>query len=153
MDTMTGKPGALPEAMIPIDERSLRERVAVEAAYQFGSYRWRLVRNSERHRIYGVDVGVYPDLVALDASDSGVAWILEVATPTSITEDAAWSRWRRAAETGVPFILAVPTGCGRMAEELAAMLDLRLGLVYEYRLNLGGVEFSAPQRPAGRPSA
>lgn len=128
------------------DDRAVHFSV-VEAALRspaFGQESWRLVVNRPDRSVYGVAPGVYPDIVALDGSDAGVAWILEVATPATIVDEGAWERWSAIAATGLSFILAVPYGAGSMTEKAADMLDTRPGLIYEYGMSSGGVFFSLP---------
>lgn len=123
---------------------------AVMASRVFRQEGWRLVVNAGGRSIYGVAPGLYPDVVALDGSDAGVAWVLEVATPSSIVDETAWERWAHIAATGLSFILAVPFGAGTMTERAAEMLDVRAGLVYEYGVTLDRVFFTLPTR---RPEA
>jgi len=111
----------------------------------FRQQSWRLVVNHPGRFVFGVAPGIYPDIVALDSSDAGVAWVLEVATPASLVDEAAWDRWSQIAGTGLSFILAVPFGSGHLTEKAAHMLDVRAGLVYEYGVTPSGVFFSLPK--------
>jgi len=129
------------------DERALHDLVLESAASAFRSPRWSLVRNTPERATFGVAPGLYPDLVALDASGESVAWIFEVGTPESVADDDEWQRWRRLAETGLPFVVAVPSECGRMAEDLARMLEFRFGLIYEFALTQDGVRMEPLERP------
>src|SRR6266581_3042310 len=114
MDPMIARISMGKEPELPGDERSLHDGAVNAAARQFGSAPWRMVVNAGGRTIYGVAEGLYTDLVALDGTDTGVAWILEVETPTTLASDAAWLRLRRAAETGHHFILMVPSGYGEI---------------------------------------
>lgn len=125
-------------------DKAIRERIAAEAVDQFTAP-WTLVRNRPGHELFGLGPGLYPDVVALDGSDTGTAWALEVATPTSLADEEAWDRWRRLAETGAPIILAVPGGCGEIAERVSVLLGIRFGLVYEYEVTPMGVLFEVPE--------
>ncbi len=130
-----------------LSEMKLRTNV-VEGALgspTFRQPRWRLVVNYPGRCVYGVAPGIYPDIVALDGSDAGVAWVLEVATPSSLVDECAWDRWSQIAGTGISFILAVPFGSGKVTERAACMLDVRAGLVYEYGVTPSGVFFSLPK--------
>src|SRR5262249_32985932 len=99
MDSMIARGATRREPDLPADERAVHDAVLREAARQFQTAAWRLVANARDRSIYGVAEGLYPDLVALDGTDAGVAWILEIETPTTLASDAAWLRLRRAAET------------------------------------------------------
>ena len=134
-------------------ERSLHGRIVDEAVAQFRDDTWRLVVNAGRNKLYGVAPGVYPDIVALDGTDTGVAWVLEVATPATITDEMSWERWRRTAGTRLPCILAVPSGAGRVAQRVSELLSISFGLIYEYSLTLKGVAFALPHPRTARTEA
>ena len=140
MDPMIARSAVGKEPDLPGDERALHDGAVLAAARQFGSAPWRVVVNGKGRTIYGVAEGLYPDLVALDGTDTGVAWVLEVETPTNLASDAAWLRLRRAAETGHHFILLVPAGYGEITERLAVRLGFTFGFVYEY--SFAGGEFA-----------
>jgi hypothetical protein len=120
--------------------------MAVLRSRGFSQEHWRLVVNGRGRSIFGIAHGLYPDVVALDGSDSGVAWALEVATPSAIVDEGSWERWGRIAATGISFILTVPFGAGVMTERAAELLDVRAGLVYEYGVTPDRVFFSLPAR-------
>lgn len=131
----------------PKEERAIRGQVT-ERVYDsqlFQSPEWTLVRNSPQRPIYAVGTGLYPDIVALDGSDAGVAWVLEVAGPAAIADERAWERWEQITATGHAFILVVPFGCGRLTERVAETLRVDVGLVYQYGFAQEGVFFCTPQ--------
>lgn len=130
------------------DERSIRSAAVREAAVStlFQSPSWRVLVNSPEKPVYAVATGLYPDLVALDGSDAGVAWVMEVAGPSGIAEESAWERWEQMTATGHAVILAVPFGCGRLTEKVAETLGVRVGLVYQYALTPDGVVFCLPHQ-------
>jgi hypothetical protein len=132
--------------MAGAEDRSIRTAVIQEAAVStfFQGPSWRVLVNSSERPIYGVATGLYPDVVALDGSDAGVAWIMEVASPSKIADERSWERWEQMAATGHAFILAVPFGCGRLTERVAETLGVRVGLVYQYVLTPEGVVFCLP---------
>lgn len=132
--------------MAGAEDRSIRTAVIQEAAVStfFQGPSWRVLVNSSEKPIYGVATGLYPDVVALDGSDAGVAWIMEVASPSKIADERSWERWEQMAATGHAFILAVPFGCGRLTERVAETLGVRVGLVYQYVLTPEGVVFCLP---------
>lgn len=127
-------------------ERLTKESVvkAVTSSRAFRQESWRLVVNGRGRSVFGLAPGLYPDVVALDGSDSGVAWALEVATPSTIVDEASWERWGQIAAMGVSFILAVPFGAGHMTERAAEMLEVRAGLIYEYGVTMDRVYFTLP---------
>jgi len=137
--------GILPEDTILRDEDVVRAAVARAAAeaHEFKNPSWRFVVNTEERSIYAVAPGLYPDLVALDGSEMGTAWVMEVATPTTIIDEATWDRWAQISLSGLSFILAVPFGCGNVATKVAGTLGIRVGMLYEYGLGPAGVEFPA----------
>jgi hypothetical protein len=145
MDPMIARTSVGREPEMQQDERRLHDAVVREAARQFAAAPWRLVTNDPVKRIYGVAEGLYPDLVALDGTDTGVAWILEVETPTTLAADASWLRLRRAAETGHHFILMVPSGYAEVTERLAVRLGFTFGFVYEYALASGDLSIETPR--------
>jgi hypothetical protein len=134
-------------------DHAIRDSVVsgVLGSSMFRQEDWRLVVNGPDRTIFGVAPGLYPDIVALDGSDAGVAWILEIATPASIVEESAWERWGQMAGTGLSFILAVPFGTGHMTEKAADMLDVRAGLIYEYGVTPDCVIFNLPRQNHGIP--
>src|SRR5262245_52984193 len=134
-------------ARVTENEKTLYERVVADAAESFGNGPWRVVINGER-MVYGIAPGIYPALVALDGTESSVAWVMEIVTPSMMGDEASWDRWARTAAAGVPTILAVPPKAGRDAEKVAALLGINIGLVYEYGLTLDGVTFQLPRPPA-----
>ena len=143
-----------------VRDRSLQEMAthesviaAVLSSRCFVQEGWRLVVNRKGRSIFGVAPGLYPDVVALDGSDAGVAWVLEVATPSTIIDEGAWERWAQIAATGISFILAVPFGAGRMTERAAEMLDVKAGLVYEYGVTPDRVFFTLTTRGARNAAA
>ncbi len=143
----------LPEETIPRDEDVIRGAVARAAAeaHEFRYPSWRFVVNTEERSIYGVAPGLYPDLVALDGSEMGTAWVMEVATPSTIIEETTWDRWAQISLSGLSFILAVPYGCGNLATKVAQTLGIRVGMLYEYGLGPSGVIFPAAET-LSRPS-
>jgi len=143
MDPMIARTTAGREPELVEDERRLHDAVAKEAARLFATPAWRIVPNGGDRKTYGVAEGLYTDLVALDGTDTAVAWILEVETPATLASDAAWLRLRRAAETGHHFILMVPSGYGEATERLAVRLGFTFGIVYEYSLAAGDLAIDA----------
>jgi hypothetical protein len=143
MDPMIARTTAGREPDLVEDERRLHDAVAREAARLFAAAPWRIVVNDDARRTYGVAEGLYTDLVALDGTDTAVAWILEVETPATLASDAAWLRLRRAAETGHHFVLMVPSGYGEATERLAVRLGFAFGIVYEYSLSTGDLAIDA----------
>jgi hypothetical protein len=131
----------------PAEERAIRQQVVreVSESHLFRSHAWHLVRNSAQRPIYAVGTGLYPDIVALDGSDAGVAWVLEVASPAAIADERSWERWEQIVATGHAFILVVPFGCGRLTERVAETLNVGVGLVYQYGFAPQGVFFCTPQ--------
>jgi hypothetical protein len=129
--------------------RSIVTRAATESEI-FLCPSWRLVLNAPGRPIFAVAPGLYPDLVALDGSDAGVAWILEVAGPVAITDGRAWERWSQIAASGYPLILAVPQGSGTLAEKAAGTLGIDVGLLYQYGLTSEGVLFTPVQQDSSR---
>jgi len=127
------------------EEHAIRVSVASAAAMagEFRNPSWRLVVNSRERAIFAVAPGIYPDLVALDGSEAGVAWVMEVASPMTLADGAAWERWTQLAATGLSFILTVPYGCRRLAREISDSLGLKVGLIYEYGITPEGVIFPA----------
>ena len=150
MNQVFGRPRTPRERERAEAEWILREQVVEEAAGRFACPLWRLVHNSPACRVFGVGHGLYPDLVALDGSDVGTAWVLEAATPSTVGDETSWERWHQIASTGLTLILAVPPGSGRVVERLAAMIGMKVGLVYEYALTEEGVAFNLPRPEAGR---
>jgi len=153
MDPMIARTGAGREPDLSEEERRLHDEAVAAARRQFGAEAWKIVVNGAGRKIYGVAEGLYTDLVALDGTDTGVAWILEVETPTSLASDAAWLRLRRAYETGHHFILLVPSGYGEITERLAVRLGFTFGFVYEYCLAAGEVAIDAPRHTGPSASA
>ena len=149
MKVITGKILPQVEPALPEKEVVLREMVVAEAAAEFGRGPWRLVSNGCR-KIYGLSPGIYPAIVALDGTDTSVAWFLEVATPAMLDDEAAWESWARATGTGLPAILAVPSGRGRIAQQIAGILGVSFGLIYEYSLTLAGIRFDVSRGEAVR---
>jgi hypothetical protein len=153
MKPTVSKPPAPSRGAAPADPAALHAKVFEAAIEEFGCGPWRLVANGPGRLVYGVGPDLYPDLVALDGSDAGVAWVMEIAAAAAVTDERAWVRWERITATGLPTILAVPFGSGRPVERVAALLGVPLGLVYEYAAGIEGVRFFAPagRPPAGRP--
>lgn len=153
MDPMIARTSVGREPELSPDERRLHDAVVREAARQFAAPAWRLVQNGAVRKTYGVAEGLYTDVVALDGTDTVVAWILEVETPATLASDAAWLRLRRAAETGHPFILMVPSGFAEATERLAVRLGFTFGFVYEYGFAAGSISIDAPRyEGAGAPA-
>jgi len=153
MDPMIARTAVGREPEIPGDERHLHDAVLREAARQFQAGAWTLVSNTRDRKIYGIAEGLYTDLVALDGTDTAVAWILEVETPTSLASDAAWLRLRRAAETRHPFVLMVPSEYALVTERLAVRLGFAFGFVYEYSIAGDRVTIEIPREEAARLTA
>lgn len=150
MNVPLGRPRTSRERERAEAEEILRESVVGEAAVRFACPHWEIVANAGGRRVYGVGSGLYPDLVALDGTDVGVSWILDVGTPTTVGDEGIWEHWRQLTTTGLPLILAVPRGTGRVADRVAAMLGMVRCLVYEYGLTPEGVEFSLPRSEESR---
>ena len=153
MDPMIARTAVGKEPDLPGDERAFHDGAVLAAARQFVTAPWQIVVNGKGRTIYGVAEGLYTDLVALDGTDTSVAWILEVETPTTLASDAAWLRLRRAAETGHHFILLVPSGYGEITERLAVRLGFTFGFVYEYCLAGGEFALAAPRYDGATASA
>lgn len=153
MKMIDGRLNGRTASHVPEGERTLHERIVAEAAEAFGNGPWQVVTNGSDRKIFGIAPGIYPALVALDGTETSVAWVMEVVMPSMMGDEASWDRWARTAAAGVPTILAVPPKAGRDAEKVAALLGINIGLVYEYGLTLDGVTFQLPRQPAARPRA
>jgi len=145
MRAAPGTPMMVGYGPFAMQESVVRESVASAAAVsdEFRNPSWRLVVNTRERSIFAVAPGLYPDLVALDGSDPGVAWVMEVASPLTLADEKVWERWAQIATTGLSFILAVPYGSRRLARKVADTLDLNVGLIYEYGLAPDRVIFPA----------